>query len=125
MKVVVAGFSRTGTMSMQVALQKFGYRTYHMFEALRNMETGHLDMWNNYMEGNGMIIYNSFEEVIEKKARLSISLPVSEKGSLLYLGGKWSANRSYFSAADPFDSGPESIISYNALSIFGGLSWKF
>jgi len=51
MKVIVAGFSRTGTMSMQVALQKFGFRTYHMFEAMRNMENGHMDMWNEYMEG--------------------------------------------------------------------------
>jgi hypothetical protein len=52
MKVIVAGFSRTGTMSMQVALQKFGLRPYHMFEAMRNFENGHMDMWNNYMEGN-------------------------------------------------------------------------
>jgi hypothetical protein len=51
MKVIVAGFSRTGTLSMQVALQKLGYRTYHMFESMRNFENGHLDMWNEYMEG--------------------------------------------------------------------------
>jgi hypothetical protein len=51
MKAIVAGFSRTGTMSMQVALQKLGYRTYHMFEAMANFENGHMDMWNEYMEG--------------------------------------------------------------------------
>jgi hypothetical protein len=51
MKVIAAGFSRTGTMSLQVALQKLGYRTYHMFEALANFENGHMKMWNNYMEG--------------------------------------------------------------------------
>jgi hypothetical protein len=53
MKVIVAGFSRTGTMSMQVALQSLGYETYHMFEALGNFEKGHMDMWNDYMEGAG------------------------------------------------------------------------
>ena len=51
MKVIGAGFSRTGTMSMQVALQILGFRTYHMFEAMRNMENGHMDAWNEYMEG--------------------------------------------------------------------------
>lgn len=53
MKVIVAGFSRTGTMSMQVALQRLGYKTYHMFEALGNFAKGHIDMWNNLMEGKG------------------------------------------------------------------------
>ncbi|MCX6032700.1 MAG: sulfotransferase family protein [Chloroflexi bacterium] len=51
MKLIGAGFSRTGTMSLKAALLKLGYRSYHMEEALVNFEKGHLDMWNAYMEG--------------------------------------------------------------------------
>jgi hypothetical protein len=51
MKVIVAGISRTGTMSTQIALEKLGYRTYHMFEAIKNQDRGQLDMWNALMEG--------------------------------------------------------------------------
>ena len=42
-------------MSLQVALQKFGYRTYHFFEAMANFEKGHLDMWNDLMEGKSQM----------------------------------------------------------------------
>jgi hypothetical protein len=51
MKIIVAGFSRTGTMSMQVALEKLGYRSYHFFEMMANYENNHIKMWNDYMEG--------------------------------------------------------------------------
>lgn len=51
MELIGAGFSRTGTMSLKVALRKLGYRSYHMEEAVVNYEKGHLDMWNAYMEG--------------------------------------------------------------------------
>lgn len=79
---------------------------------------------SNYLEYNGMIIYNSFTEVIEKKVKASLSFQVSEKGSLLYLGGRWSSNRSEFS---PLGTATEitNALSYNALSIYGGISWKF
>jgi hypothetical protein len=51
MKLIGAGFSRTGTMSLKAALGKLGYRSYHMEEAVANFEQGHLEMWNAYMEG--------------------------------------------------------------------------
>jgi len=51
MKIIGAGFSRTGTMSMKSALAKLGYRSYHMEEAVMNFEKGDLDAWNAYMEG--------------------------------------------------------------------------
>jgi hypothetical protein len=62
MKVIVAGFSRTGTMSTQVALEKLGYRTYHMFEAIKNQEKGHLDMWNAFMEGKNSMDWEKLFE---------------------------------------------------------------
>lgn len=51
MKIIGAGYSRTGTMSMKSALAKLGYRSYHMEEAVMNFERGDLDNWNAYMEG--------------------------------------------------------------------------
>lgn len=52
MKIIGAGYSRTGTMSMKSALAKLGYRSYHMEEAVMNFEKGDLDKWNAYMEGH-------------------------------------------------------------------------
>jgi len=80
----------------------------------------------NYLEGNGMIVYNSISEIIHKKFRLSLSFPVTDKGSLLYLGGIWSAVRSEFQPdGDPVTMVYSSTVSYNAFSIYGGISWKF
>jgi hypothetical protein len=43
MKVIGAGFQRTGTMSTQAALRFLGFACYHMREVPR--EPGHLDAW--------------------------------------------------------------------------------
>lgn len=80
----------------------------------------------NYLENNGMFVYNSISEVIHKKVRFSLSFPVSDKGSLLYLGGIWSAFSSEFMPKeDPGTTIINTPISYNAISIYGGISWKF
>ena len=79
----------------------------------------------NYTENNGMIIYNSYGEVIDKKVTFSISIPVSDKGSLLYLGGRWTSNRSEFIPYDPILAQSNNTITYNTFSIYGGISWKF
>lgn len=79
----------------------------------------------NYLENNGSIVYNSFSEVILKKMILSLSVPVSAKGSLLYLGARWSENESLFYSFDPAQGNITNSIQYNTLSIYGGLSWKF
>lgn len=47
LKIVGAGFGRTGTMSTYTALNILGYRCYHMFEVIGNKENkSHLDFWN-------------------------------------------------------------------------------
>jgi hypothetical protein len=79
----------------------------------------------NYLENNGSIVYNSFSEVLRKKMTLTLSVPVSEKGSLLYLGGRWSENESRFFSVDPTLENTSNNIQYNTLSIYGGISWKF
>lgn len=80
----------------------------------------------NYLENNGMFVYNSISEIIHKKVRLSLSFPVTDKGSLLYLGGIWSDISSEFIPfEDPGTTISNAPISYNTISIYGGISWKF
>lgn len=79
----------------------------------------------NYLEQNGSIVLNSFSDVIHKKVGLTISVPITENGSLIYLGGKWTANVSHFYPFDPIIDETTNYIEYNALSIYGGISWKF
>ena len=80
---------------------------------------------HNYHENNGMILYNSYLEVIEKKIKLSLSIPVTERGSIVYLGGTWTSKRSDFYPSDPSMTEGFNSIYYNALSIYGGLIWRF
>jgi hypothetical protein len=78
----------------------------------------------NYLENNGSIVYNGFSEYNDKKVQFTLSVPVSKKGSLLYLGGRWTATRSEY---HPFDAeAPDDLdtITYKALSIHGGITWK-
>jgi len=80
----------------------------------------------NYLENNGMFVYNSISEVIHKKVRLSLSFPVNDRGSLLYLGGIWNDVSSEFIPDVDSGSNPMNTpITYNAISIYGGISWKF
>ena len=51
LKVIGAGFGRTGTASLKVALETLlGARCYHMSEVLGN--AGHVDMWLEAAAGN-------------------------------------------------------------------------
>ena len=46
LKVIGAGFGRTGTLSAYTALKQLGFPCYHMFEVLENKENkSHLDFW--------------------------------------------------------------------------------
>ena len=49
LKVVGAGFGRTGTLSMKMALEQLGFGPcYHMFEVF---EHGHMHMWQEIADG--------------------------------------------------------------------------
>ncbi|MGH8455471.1 MAG: sulfotransferase family protein [Stenotrophobium sp.] len=46
LKIIGAGFGRTGTASTYAALNELGFPCYHMFEVLTNKENkSHLDFW--------------------------------------------------------------------------------
>lgn len=48
LKIIGAGFGRTGTLSTCTALNSLGYPYYHMFEIIENKENkGHLEFWND------------------------------------------------------------------------------
>ncbi|TCV86451.1 sulfotransferase family protein [Sulfurirhabdus autotrophica] len=48
LKIIGAGFGRTGTLSVYTALNQLGFPCYHMFEVLDNKENkSHLDFWRN------------------------------------------------------------------------------
>jgi len=79
----------------------------------------------NYLEQNGSIVFNSFSDIIQKKVGLTISVPLTEKGSLVYLGGRWTEHKSNFYPLYPANNDISNSITYNAISIYGGLSWKF
>ncbi|MGI9532970.1 sulfotransferase family protein [Lutimonas sp.] len=45
LKIIGAGFGRTGTLSTQLALNKLGYSCYHMKEVNKKANKNHLDFW--------------------------------------------------------------------------------
>lgn len=46
LKIIGAGYGRTGTMSTYTALRQLGFPCYHMIEVLQNKaNVGHLDFW--------------------------------------------------------------------------------
>jgi hypothetical protein len=46
LKIIGAGFGRTGTLSAYTALNQLGFPCYHMFEVLENKDNkSHLDFW--------------------------------------------------------------------------------
>ena len=46
LKIIGAGFGRTGTLSACTALNQLGFPCYHMFEVLENpANKSHLDFW--------------------------------------------------------------------------------
>jgi hypothetical protein len=52
LKIIGAGFGRTGTMSLYTALNQLGMPCYHMFEVLKNPKNRkHLDFWRKVARG--------------------------------------------------------------------------
>ena len=53
LKIVGAGFGRTGTLSLKFALEKLGFdKCYHMFEVYQN--EGHIELWRAAGRGQPM-----------------------------------------------------------------------
>lgn len=67
MQVIGAGFGRTGTMSMQAALELLGYRCYHMKEITEH--PGHLQAWHELVSGTAPMdwktLFADFEATVD------------------------------------------------------------
>lgn len=62
MKVIGAGFGRTGSNSLMIALEQLGYKTYHMEKA---MKEDHIDDWSLIHAGEGKQDDSAFERVLD------------------------------------------------------------
>ena len=78
----------------------------------------------NYTEANGYIVYNGLDWM-KYKVMASIVVPITRKGSKIYLGGRFAENESRFIPLDPMGPTDSNILIYNSLSIYGGISWTF
>lgn len=59
LKIIGAGFGRTGTLSVYTALNTLGFPCYHMFEVLENKNNkSHLDFWRTVANGNAGTQYD-------------------------------------------------------------------
>jgi hypothetical protein len=69
MKVLGAGYGKTGTFSLKVALDKLGFPCYNFGDVLINFRRGDADMWNDYLEGNSDMdwhkLFDGYEAVVD------------------------------------------------------------
>lgn len=67
MQVIGAGFGRTGTMSMQAALETLGYRCYHMKEVTEHAD--HLAAWHELVADRAAMdwpwLFKDFEATVD------------------------------------------------------------
>ncbi|MEM7032173.1 MAG: sulfotransferase family protein [Chloroflexota bacterium] len=70
MKIIGAGYPRTGTMSMQAALEILGYPCYHMVVAVSNTE--HFKHWDDFVFGRDSMdwqrIFQDYEATVDAPA---------------------------------------------------------
>jgi hypothetical protein len=60
LKVIGAGFGRTGTMSLKTALEQLGFsKCYHMFEV--SLNEGHVELWRAIERGEDVDLHALFE----------------------------------------------------------------
>jgi len=78
----------------------------------------------NYADKNGYLIFNS-TDILRQKYDLNITIPVTDKGSLIYAGARYSLHSSHLtSLIDPELTELNELL-YNSTSLYGGISWKF
>ncbi len=66
LKIIGAGYGRTGTLSVYTALNQLGFPCYHMFEVLENKDNKtHLDFWRKVANGPAAAQYD-WEQVFAK-----------------------------------------------------------
>ncbi len=78
----------------------------------------------NFSQSNGYIVYNGLDWM-KSKVMGNITVPLGKKGSLIYVGARFAQYENSYISFTTTQADDQYLISYNSLSIFGGISWKF
>jgi len=78
----------------------------------------------NFAESNGYIVYNGLDWM-KYKAIGNIIVPLGKKGSMIYAGTRFAQYENKYISFTTSQPKNQYLISYNSISIFGGISWKF
>ncbi len=118
LKVIGAGFGRTGTASLKLALEKLGFGPcYHMSEVLSN--GGHMDLWNAAAGGSPDwdAIFKGYASTTDFPAsiywrELADYYPDAKIILSLRDAERW------------FESTQETILSRNMMGLMEGTPWR-
>jgi hypothetical protein len=68
MKIIGAGYGRTGTVSLQQAFELLGYPCYHMQEVMKAYDRGHVDQWDVAVTGGDIdwpALFSGYEATVD------------------------------------------------------------
>lgn len=68
MKIIGAGFGRTGTVSLKQAFDHLGYPCYHMQEVMKAYRRGHVEQWDAALDGKDIdwdALFSGFEATVD------------------------------------------------------------
>lgn len=77
----------------------------------------------NFSESNGYYVYNSLDAILQK-GNVNVLIPITQKGSSIYLGSKVARYESHLYSFTESADNQSNKIHYNNFSIYGGISWK-
>ena len=86
--------------------------------------SGTYGQMKNFTERNGYLVYNGLDWV-KYKAVANLVLPLTAKGSVFYAGARFAGYENRFIPLDTTQPANINSLTYNSISIFGGISWKF
>jgi tetratricopeptide (TPR) repeat protein len=86
--------------------------------------SGTYGQMKNFTERNGYLVYNGLDWM-KYKAVGNLVVPLTAKGSVIYAGARFAGYENRFIPLDPSQPADLNNLTYNSLSIFGGISWKF
>lgn len=68
MKIIGAGFGRTGTISLKQAFEYLGYPCYHMQEVMAAYDRGHVEQWDAALGGKDIdweALFSGYEATVD------------------------------------------------------------
>jgi hypothetical protein len=78
----------------------------------------------NFSQSNGYIVYNGLDWM-KYKVLGNIIVPLGKKGSFIYAGTRFAQYENSYIAFTATEPENQYLLTYNSISIFGGISWKF